>query len=488
VTAESRRHPFAAGYLFGGACAAAIPTVAMVADMPNARYPMAVVSVVVFFAATATRTSMEHFGPLISPQTIAVSVWGLLLVVFPIALNYFPAVLGQLPALPPDRTVNLAMLLNVVAFLSFMVGYHLRLARPSKPAPSDGAALANLNPLIGSFAVAGVLGIVIRFGSVDAFTSYLQGTGLTYRFEQLAGLRAVLATILPPFLSFSFVMMLQRWRLKKQLTVPRVIVAGAGVVAPLVLYSYNRAAVVIPLVGLVGVLGHLGGRRRTGMLAIFVVAMALGSYQAGSIRSQITATEGGRFSLAEVGIDPTNGPSWWETLSMYGQSPQLTAFALTVPLRQDFPGQPLISSLLSPVPGLGKHFRDSTGTAAYNLAIYGTPKIVDQIMPLTAESWGSLGPLGTVSLFCAIGALVGHAHQRFLTRQSLIKSYICMVLGTWFSLASIVSLLVLAQIFVYFLWPHLTFVLIESVRKSWMTGAAPYVREDSNEKGMVRGG
>ncbi|WP_328425697.1 hypothetical protein OG470_17720 [Micromonospora sp. NBC_00389] len=460
--------------------AALLSLVALVAFVailvrPETPYPAAAVSAVVYFVILLVVPAARPVTPLPAPRNVCLAVWFLVMVALPAIINVVPPWAGTLPDIPPHRTINGAILLNTIAYVAFFIGASCVRSRAGggssgtpigRPIRQRRHRQRSLEGLITGFAAIGIIGVVARVGTVGQALAYFQGRIDVKQLENVTALRGLVAAIGPPFLSFAFVLLIERLRRSGSLTLSRIGLPLVGVIAPLSLYSYNRTAVVVPVIAIFAAYGLLALRSRKALTILVLVGLFVFAYQVGNVRREILATEGGRYSRAQVGLDEDPAASLLETIQVYGQSPQFPAFALESTPPQDYPGQLLISSALSPIPALGGPYRDSNGTAMYNRAIYGTPDVNDQVLPLAVEAWWSLGPPGVLLIFGMFGALLEFVQRRFWRATSFAGAYGSAVIGIWLALTPIVSMLVISQLFLYFALPLLAFRLVQASRSS----------------------
>jgi hypothetical protein len=121
------------------------------------------------------------------------------------------------------------------------------------------------------------------------------------------------------------------------------------------------------------------------------------------------------------------------------------------------------------VPVLGKGFRDTSGWAVYNRAIYGNDEIADQIMPFQCELFANFHVPGVAAGYFALGLLLGALQRRFEAAASGFGVYSIQYLALWTSMLIVWSLAVLSQILVFFCWPICAYLTWSWVRK-WSRG------------------
>ena len=140
--------------------------------------------------------------------------------------------------------------------------------------------------------------------------------------------------------------------------------------------------------------------------------------------------------------------------------------------RQLYGGATLVSSVLSPVPILGKGFRDSSGPVLFNRAIYGVDDIQDQILPFASELFANFHALGVVVGFGALGALLSLGERWFAAAESTFAAFCIQYVFLWAAMLTCWSLSVFSQILIYFFCPIYVFVAVVQVRE-WLRRTAP---------------
>jgi hypothetical protein len=116
-------------------------------------------------------------------------------------------------------------------------------------------------------------------------------------------------------------------------------------------------------------------------------------------------------------------------------------------------GTTLISSVMSPIPILGKGFRDTSGPVVYNHAIYGTSGIDDQIPAYVAELFGNFHVPGVVAGFIALSLLLAMFESWLQAVKSTFGAFIIQYIAVWGALLAVWSVSVYVQILFYFLGP-----------------------------------
>lgn len=111
--------------------------------------------------------------------------------------------------------------------------------------------------------------------------------------------------------------------------------------------------------------------------------------------------------------------------------------------------------MLSPVPVLGKSFRDNSGFTVFNKLIYGDIGVADQVIPFYLELFYNLHLPGIMIGYIILGKVIYHLERAYLQSRSncALREFSIFMLSFWVALLSIYSLGVLSQILIYSLPP-----------------------------------
>jgi hypothetical protein len=223
-------------------------------------------------------------------------------------------------------------------------------------------------------------------------------------------------------------------------------------------YNYNRASFAVPLVSMLGV--SLAFRRRVESGTLIAIALILaplmlvfGRYR----QSHFTIVE--LVTESDVQARVMRGSSLGEQIQLYGGAPQFLGYLLEGCEwgREPLLGQSLVCSCMSPVPGLGKSFREGTGTAIYNRMVYGSAPVMDQIAPFQGELFMNFWLFGVAAGFAAVGLAIARLERSFEASGSGIERYCALYVGIWIAFLVYGSLLALSQIVLFFFWPIICF-------------------------------
>ena len=214
----------------------------------------------------------------------------------------------------------------------------------------------------------------------------------------------------------------------------------------------------------------LGGPRRfprrtlafaaAGLLLILSLMPFYGVYRSSDFTLRQLTTER---SAREFLADKIDLP---EMFQVYGGAPQFLAYFLEQGSWAAHPtwGHVLLSSVLSPVPILGKPFRQTTGTAIYNRLIYGTSDVADQIAPFAGELFLDFHLPGVLAGFCLLGWVANRLQQAFENTTSSIEIFLWQYFAVWTFFLIFGSASVVSQILVYFGWPFYLYLFLRCVR------------------------
>jgi hypothetical protein len=454
------------------------------------RYPAALAAALVFFLVQCFLPGCRPVAsrPL-CPWNWALFVFFLQLVLLPLSLLMFGPLPGVLPALPSDRAINLAILINIAAFLSSCTVYHF-LWRRSEAARRSGVARPAAGAVTPSLlyialnAAIGLAGLFFAFGNFGALGQYFSDpSGYLNGLPAVADKVGVAAGLfLRPFLGFALVLGWCRWLDRGS---DRRINKWSGIVTllaiPFICFSnatfhYNRGALLVPLVAMLAVM--LGGPRRfprrtlacggAALLVILSVMPFYGAYRSSNVTLRQLATQP---SAREFLTDKIDLP---EMFQVYGGAPQFLAYFLEQSRGAARPtwGRVLVSSALAPVPILGKPFRPDTGTAIYNRLIYGASDIADQIAPFAGEIFLDFHLAGVLAGFCLLGWAAHKLQQAFERSKTSVEIFLWQYFAIWTFFLIFGSVSVVSQIFLYFGWPLYFYLFLHRFRSGSVLATA----------------
>lgn len=218
----------------------------------------------------------------------------------------------------------------------------------------------------------------------------------------------------------------------------------------MVSFSLNRAAILIPILAMVITRTRFAGKGVGPLQVLGLVAVGFTIFlYVGQARSSLMYDELG----VEAPTQQSNGAYALTSLQVYFQSPFLTGILLDQQPKE-FDASSFISSVMAPVPRLGREFRGETGTSVYNDLIYGGAAH-DQILPTWAEVYLSFGLPVLIMFGLAMGVLLRRIGDRLAVERDPLRLYAFIFMAMWLAQMPIVSVLVLSQISIYFAAPVL---------------------------------
>jgi hypothetical protein len=455
-------------------------TVAFVFAPAENRYPAILVAALAFFLVQCFLSGCRPVAfPPLCPWNWALFIFFLQMVLLPLSLLLFGPLPGVLPTLPSSFAINLAILINVAAFLAFSGTYHFFwrrdgyrrgaiVGRPHAPSRQTQQPVARTSPsfaYIGLNAAIGLAGFVFAFGNFTSLRRYFSDpSAYLDGLPNVAGKLSVAAGLfLRPFLGFALILLWCRWldrasdRRIKTWSGAVTLVAILATCLSEATFHYNRGAVVVPLVAMLAVI--LGRPRRLprrtlafagiGMLAVLSLMPFYGAYRSSDFTLGQLATDPGSREFLTDKIDLA------EMFQVYGGAPQFLAFFLEQGGWGAHPGwgHVLLSSALSPVPILGKPFRQGSGTAIYNRLIYGTSDFADQIAPFVGELFLDFHLAGVLAGFCLLGWAAHRLQRAFESSTTSIDIFVWQYFAIWTFFVIFGSASVVSQVFLYFGWP-----------------------------------
>ena len=436
------------------------------------QFPLAVFPVSLYFLGHLTfrRIRFDLMTPL-SPGNVTQLIFFLQLVVIPLLIIDSGFAQGVLMYLPGPQAIDTATAIQAVAFLAFAVGFTMMQGRhPTGPVERPAASARTVTRAYPvamgvAFLVLGLFGFFQLFSSWSAYTSYLADPHAgTMIFETNDGtVQGAISTFFRPFLPFAFVFFWARWVDMKgtrkgvwRAVLFTVLVGGLTCLAYLS-YSFNRGAIIAPLLGILAVFSR--SVRRIPILLLITLGGVIfyGSLILGEYRSTAQGA-----AEPELLAEKVKVVDW---IQVYGSAPQYSGFLIQ---HMDFGrnlqwGRTILASLLHPVPILGKDFRQTSGVELYNRLIYGLLPSSDQVIPSAAEWFVNFHIPGVLAAFMLLGVTLAACNRAFLRAENSFLAYSIFLASVWLSFVVVGSIAVLSQIFVYFFWPVYAYVLWRSV-------------------------
>lgn len=438
------------------------------------RFPAAILSAFVFAAVLSW---LPECRPVLNtplcPWNWALFLFFVQLIVMPLSIILNGPTLGVLPFLPSPLAINMAMVLYSLAFLPVCLVYsHFAKFRTTDPTWIE--RLRNLPDIrnVGSArqlaisVMAGIAGVFLAFGSVAGLLDYFRDP-VSYRdyFLDLSSTwRGLGAMVLKPFLGFAVIMAWCKWidsggmkasSMRRGLVTVLVL---AGVVLSFSMFNFNRGSIAVPLLA-VGTVALVKGDKLSwrimavsGVL-VLVLTPVLALYRSGTelgVGEDLLSRTSLQDSLREH-IDIA------EVAQMYGGAQQYLGFLLEESHWGSDPrwGVVTVSSILAPIPVIGKSFRRNSGYGIYDRMIYGTDAIVDQNPPFQAESFLDFHIVGVLFGSAMFGWVLHRLQRAFERSRSSIEIYIWQYLSVWtcFLIFGLSGLNVQSQVMCYYCWP-----------------------------------
>jgi hypothetical protein len=377
---------------------------------------------------------------------------------------------GVLPYLPSDSEINSTGLLSLVAVGAFLLALGPELpAESATPDDRAGSVVPTIVPPIGmiwGFAILGVAGLLLTFHSFGAWAAYYRNPSLAAEQADVSGATQFLSLALRPFLVFAGLAYWSRHATGRG--------SGSRIAAPIAIFgilfigstfSFNRASIFLPLLGFCAAYAR---RRRVSMRLMLVTTLCagvavwgLGVYRSAGVDVSVIASDPVVRDLL------TSDVRIGDQVQVYGGAPQFTAFLVKAnELTNPTPGSTLLSSLLYPVPMLGREFRASSGPALYNQLIYGTATILDQIIPFPGEVFINYGYLGVAIVFAILGFLLRLLNRAYWHARNPLEAYIAFYGAAWLLYLFPASLSAVAQVLTYFCWPIVAYACWRFVQRS----------------------
>lgn len=409
------------------------------------------------------------------PWNWALLAFSLKLVGMPLLVTIEGPSLGVLPALPSPFAINMAMVLDSVAFLTVCAAYshfaRFRISigvavsdrlRNAPEAHENGSARA-----IAFCTLLGVGGVFFSFSNLSGLLEYFNNPGFYggYLTDLSSTWRGLFGLFLKPFLGFAIIMAWCKWidsggvRSSPWRRILIAVLVLTGVVFSFSLFSYNRGSIAVPLIGIAAVTLVKGDKLSwRPMLAAGLLILGLSPVYA-IYRS---GTELGENLLERPAVQEAlvEGVDIFDIAQAYGGAPQYLGFLLEKSHwgRDPHWGVVTVSSIFSPLPVLGKPFRAESGIAVYNRMVYGTEAIADLNISLLGEAFLDFHIPGILFVFAVFGWVLYHLQQAFEGSRSSLEVYIWQYVAVWVCFIIFAGIGVLSQILIYFCWPVYLFI------------------------------
>jgi len=505
IARRRRRGFWFSGSRGGSLLAFAVVSIAFLFASPENRYGGALVSSGVFFLVQCFLPNCRPVpGKLFCPWNWALFVFFLQLVLLPLSVLLVGPSLGALPFLPSDRAIDIAMIINTIAFVAFCGSYqyfsHRSESRCQPSSLENQGKPVRKSPSLVYIALNGITGLIgffLAFGTLSKVAEYFSDpAGYLRGFASVSDkLGLVIANYLRPFLGICVVMLWCHWLDRKRVHRTRRLTGVVTSVAILAAcfsnatFNYNRGSLVVPLVAMLAVIvsGPIRVPRGTIVSAGAIVLLVL------SLLPFYGAYRSSNFTGRELLKDPSVRNVLAEKVEVsqmfqvYGGAPQFLGFFLEAGRWGDHPqwGRVLVSSALAPFPIVGKPFRENSGTAIYNRLIYGMIDAEDQIAPFQGEIFLDFNLAGVLAGFCALGWMAWELQFAFVHSQSSFEMFCWQYFAVWIFFLIFGSMSVVTQIFISSCWPFYVYFLYRAlcfrpmrvsakaaVKKAWGSGGS----------------
>jgi hypothetical protein len=424
------------------------------------RFPAALASILVFAGVTAFVPGAKPLGqPILCPLNVALVAFFLQLVVVPLLVCFFGPFRSVLPFTPTDANINVAILINAVAFGAFSFGCWAFVARPpTGPEEQTTRQVWTFSrTTILAFAALGVAGIAIFFGSPSALVDYFSDPGPNLDIDG-GSLRTVSGLILKPFLGIACVMAWCLWVERNPNAAPRTallvtLATALGIALVYASFTYNRGSIVAPLVALLAVYG--ARVRRIPLRAVLIVGLvallAVTAVRAYRDRTLPNGTIDNQPTLQRI----VNNSDFNEELQIYAGGPQFLGYLLqeTHHARNLHYGETLFSSAMSPIPIVGASFRPLSGVTFYNELVYGSTNFHDQIIPFQGELFINFHLPGVLLGFFLLGLGIRWVQGRFERAPTALQAFAWQYGAIWLAFLVAGGVAGASQVFVFFFWP-----------------------------------
>jgi hypothetical protein len=251
------------------------------------------------------------------------------------------------------------------------------------------------------------------------------------------------------------------------LSVVAVILVGAT-------YSFNRSSFIVPLVAMASSFSwHVRkvslGVIVAGALVMVPASLFLGVYRSDTVSAADIAADADVAAVLADRVDP-------ETIfQMYALAPQFLGFLLEADSESTgvFTASTPLASMLSPLPIIGKPWRDDSGTFIYNRLIYGRSDIIDQIVPCQGELFLSLTIVGLAAFFAALGASIALLQKAFVESRGVFGAYAIQYIAIWCAFLIQGSLGAVSQVLIYFCTPLYIYWIVNRRLAGTSTESSP---------------
>lgn len=395
-------------------------------QLQTAALGAAAVYTVVCMTIPSQRVRLDH---VLTPSNWMAMGWFLQLVLIPAMVATLGPTFVQLMTQPKDAWMAQAVMLQVVAFLAYVVGRGAKLHLDETPtvAGPKGVWILVLIAI-------GVVSMIGFFGGVGPLIAYFTGE--------------VTAAAGWGYLSFGASLLVAAGVLMVARAVNRgrhvlvslglallLIVGGFGI------SGYSRGMVVCAVIALLGTLSLRWRRIPVTILACGGILALIAAVLLGSYRSTYLLTDGGS---ASVSVDSREGPSMRSIVEIYMRGPQYLGVIPGTDQFIEVTPRVIMNSTLAPLPVIGSSFRDDTSRQYYSPLVRGTSDYTDISPPFVGELYWAFGVLGLIA-FIAVGRIVRFLDRRFYSAATFGGGYVWLFMGAWMGYLLIGSIQVMIQ-------------------------------------------
>ena len=389
-------------------------------------------------------------------------------VIMPLNIVVAGLKIGDLPGEPSITSMLKALMLSCLLLVSFAIGFSLSrnvqaTGAYNLPLAHEGERMREGNLAFGVCCLLiGLIGMYLAFPDPNALLAYylnppkLPGLA-TSGFSAMP--QQVVSSLFRPFLPFGLIICwsayLGRPRVEQSVLLRASVTVVTAVLMALVFlsYSFNRGSFVFPLVALVASysrhVAYISAKRLLVFALLTWLPLAfVGTYRSSpysltqlleedTLRSELSGNTNSSLILQEYAAGPQFQAYFFDS---FDWNPPLTY------------GRTSLSSLLYPVPVLGKPFRQYSGVIAYNQVLRGH-YILDSVVPFETELFCDFHIVGVLCGGLLFGAVIKRFQNAFEESRGKIDTYISQYMSMWVIFLFVGGVSVVSQIFIVFMWP-----------------------------------
>lgn len=423
------------------------------------------------FAATqlCIPEARPSLTPAVSPKNLILAGFGIQLVVAPALFMLVGPVEWVFPVAQTWASIQKASLLVALSFPCWALGlvaWNAIVPQRSHTRSWDSVP----RWLIAGFVILGAAGVALYVMQVRDGTATTTGqpsADLLPRSSREA-VAQVARLLLRPFLAAASVAIVSNLLLRQgggalvwRRQIPALVACAAALILSYGTVDARRAPLLAAALGFLAAYALLTGRPSLRWIMTIGVVATVAFFAVRILRSPDAS-----FALLFSGTGSSEGAlhALDTEVQSYGGGLQTIAFLLDhVGLAQSLHGLGQIYTALSPIPGLGTPFRDSTPTAFYNSLFVNR---TDQVLPLAGQLFMDFGAASVVVGFAFFGALSQSLERAFRRSRTLIEAFIWATPSAWLAFALGSGPTGFYQNAVYFSVPSVTLLVVMSVRRN----------------------